>query len=290
MKRFLAGMVLVAACGDTTGGSTTVPDTDTSQTSTNTTAAPTTTSTTGATPESVPAVVSRYGLMGWWSEGWVVPEGLEEIPLDGGEEFQVVMLDEPITAAVGSPPSLCEPSLTPVLEFEPPLPGEFGDPGAIAVIASWDLRPSPVRIEADLADVHNDALSEVLQSLGIEDEPAIFQQIAADLDADGAEEFVIVSKLLPDDLFGRPGDYSVVILRKMIEGEWQTAILETSVGEPDNAYILSHSIAAIADLNGDGKMEIVVDAAYYEGAGTVAYEYVDDDRGPEPVLGGGCGA
>jgi hypothetical protein len=281
-------MVLIAACGDTTGGSTTGPATDTSPSSTST-AAPATTSTTAAL-ESAPAVVSRYGLMGWWAGEWVVPETLEEIPLDGGEEYQVVMLDEPITAAVGSAPSLCEPSLTPVLEFDPPLPGDFGDPGAIAVMAGWDLRPSPVLVESELADVHNDALSEVLQSLGIEAEPVIFQQIVADIDADGTEEVVIVSKQLPEDLFGRPGDYSVVILRKMIEGEWQTAILETSVGAPDNAYILSHSIAAIADLNGDGKMEIVVDAAYYEGAGSAAYEYVDDDRGPEPVLGGGCGA
>jgi hypothetical protein len=81
-----------------------------------------------------------------------------------------------------------------------------------------------------------------------------------------------------------------VLLRKLIEGEWQTAILESSVAVADQAYILSHSIGAIADLNGDGKMEIVVDAAYYEGSGTVAYEYIDDDLGPQPVLMGGCGA
>ncbi len=76
----------------------------------------------------------------------------------------------------------------------------------------------------------------------------------------------------------------------MIEGEWQTALLETSVGASDNPYILSHSVAAVADLNGDGTMEIVVDAVYYEGSGTTAYEYIDDDLGPQPVLGGGCGA
>lgn len=235
-------------------------------------------------------VASRYGLMGWWSEGWVVPETLDEIPLSGGEEYQVVMLDQPITTATGSPPTLCEPSQTPVLDFDPPLPGEFADPGALAIIADWELRPSPVRVETDLADVHIEAVTEVLMSLGIEAEPVMFQQIAADIDADGTEEIVIVSKFLPNDLFGRPGDYSVVVLRKMIEGEWQTAILETSIGEPDSPYVLSHSIAAIADLNGDGKMEIAVDAAYYEGSGSAAYEYINDDLGPKPVLGGGCGA
>jgi hypothetical protein len=295
VKRLLPGLILIVACGgtaSTTSPATSAPSTTGSSTTSaeTTTTAESTTSSTSGESGSVPVVASRYGLMGWWAEGWVVPETLDEIPLSGGEEYQVVMLDQPITTATGSPPTLCEPSQTPVLEFDPPLPGEFADPGALAVIADWDLRPSPVRVETDLADVHIEAVTQVLMSLGTEAEPVIFQQIAADIDADGSEEIVIVSKSLPNDLFGRPGDYSVVVLRKMIEGEWQTAILETSVGEPDSPYVLSHSIAAIADLNGDGKMEIAVDAAYYEGSGSAAYEYINDDLGPEPVLGGGCGA
>jgi hypothetical protein len=229
-------------------------------------------------------------LMGWWSDGWVVPEGIEDIPLSGGEEYQVVMLDAPVTTALGSLPHLCEPSLTPVMEFDPPLPGEFRDPGPVAVIADWELRPSPVRVATDLDDVHIEAVKEVLASLGIETEPIIYQQVVADIDSDGAEEIVIVAKLVADDVIARPGDYSVAILRKVVEEEWQSAVLETSVAEPGSPYVLSHSVAAIADLNGDGKMEIAVDAIYYEGSGTAAYEYIDDDLGPQAVLGGGCGA
>ena len=228
--------------------------------------------------------------MGWWSDGWVVPEDLADIPLEGGEEYQVVMLDQPLTTAVGSTPTLCEPSQTPVLEFNPPLPGEFGDPGGLAVIADWELLPSPVRVEDDLDAVHVAALTEVLESLGVEGEPVIFQNVVADIDGDGVDEVVVVAKRVADNLFAQTGDYSLVVLRKMVEGEWQTAILETSLAEPESPYILSHSIAAIADLSGDGKMEIAVDAVYYEGSGTAAYEYIDDDRGTEVVLGGGCGA
>ena len=44
----------------------------------------------------------------------------------GGEEYQVVMLDQPIDHSDRSAPTLCEPSQTPVLDFDPPLPGEFG--------------------------------------------------------------------------------------------------------------------------------------------------------------------
>ena len=295
MKALLAGMVLIAAC-DATGGATTSPPKTSTTTGQSTSTAPSSTtsevpaSTSEASSETPAVVASRYGLMGWWSDGWVLPEGLEDIPLTGGEQYQVVMLDAPVTTAIGSVPDLCEPSLTPVLEFDPPLPGEFGDPGAVAVIAGWELRPSPVRVETDLADMHIDALTEVLASIGVVTEPIIFQQVVADIDSDDVEEVVIVAKLVDDTLIARPGDYSVVVLRKIVEEEWQTAILETSVAEPNSPYVLSHAIAAVADLNGDGKMEIVVDASYYEGSGTAAYEYIDDDLGPQAVLGGGCGA
>ena len=295
MKTLLAGLLLLAAC-DATGGATTSPPETSTTTglSTSTAPSPTTSevppSTSEASPETPAVVASRYGLMGWWSDGWVLPEGLEDIPLTGGEEYQVVMLDAPVTIAFGSVPDLCEPSLTPVLEFDPSLPGEFGDPGAVAVIADWELRPSPVRVETDLDDVHFDAVTQVLESVGVVTEPIIFQQVFADIDSDGVEEVVIVAKLVDDTLIARPGDYSVVVLRKLVEEEWQTAILETSVAEPNSPYVLSHAIAAVADLNGDGKMEIAVDASYYEGSGTAAYEYIDDDLGPQAVLGGGCGA
>ena len=290
----MAGIVLITACGNSSGSSTVPPATTTSAVVTSTTAEPVTTRpatpTTAAPPDHVPAVASRYGLLGWWSDGWVLPDDMSAIPLEGGEEYQVVMLDQPVTTAIGSVPTLCEPSQTPVLEFDPPLAGDYREPGAIAILADWELRPAAVRVVPDPEAIHRDAVAEVLSSLGIEAEPVIFQQLAADLEGDGTEEVLIVSKALPDDLFAGPGDYSVVVLRKLIEGEWQTAILDTSLGEADSAYILSHSIPAIADLNGDGTMEVLVDAVYYEGSGTTAYEYIDDDLGPQAVLGGGCGA
>ncbi|MFQ5558174.1 MAG: hypothetical protein ACE5GB_11800 [Acidimicrobiales bacterium] len=48
--------------------------------------------------------------------------------------------------------------------------------------------------------------------------------------------------------------------------------------------------AAVADLNGDGRMEIAYTDQYYEGSSTIVVEYVDDDLGPVEVLSVGCGA
>jgi hypothetical protein len=230
--------------------------------------------------------------MGWWDgDSWVPGDGSVEIPLVGGEQFQVVLLDEPITTATGSSLGICEPIGTPLLNFEPPLPGGSQEPGGIAIIADWDVRPYGVSLLAAIPEEHVDAVAQFLSNRGIDDaEPNIEQVIVTDIEGDGDAEVLIVVSRLPEDLFGGPGDYSAVLLRKQVEGEWQTAVLGFDETEDESPYILKYVVAAMVDLNNDARMEIVIDAYYYEGAGTVAYEYVNDDLGPQEAIGGGCGA
>lgn len=297
MKRLVPSLVvLVIACGS--GGESTTTETSATETTstTSTTAATSTTvtvTTTATTPDpGVPVVVSRFGVMGWWDgDSWVPGDGSVAIPLVGGEQFQVVLLDEPISTTTGSALAVCEPIGTPIVDFEPPLPGAPQEPGAVAVIADWDLRPHGVTLLAAVPDEHIDAVAQFLTSRGVDDaDPNIEQVVVTDIEGDGVAEVLIVVNRLPDDLFARPDDYSAVLLRKMIEGDWQTAVLEFSEAEAESPYILRHVVAAMVDLNNDARMEIVIDAFYYEGAGTVAYEYVNDDLGPKQAIGGGCGA
>ena len=49
-----------------------------------------------------------------------------------------------------------------------------------------------------------------------------------------------------------------------------------------------HDVDALVDLNGDGRMEVVVAYRYDESGGTVVYE-VAPDGGLVPVLNRGCG-
>lgn len=297
MKRLVPSLVvLVIACGS--GGESTTTETSATETTstTSTTAATSTTvtvTTTATTPDpGVPVVVSRFGVMGWWDgDSWIPGDGSVAIPLVGGEQFQVVLLDEPISTTTGSALAVCEPIGTPIVDFEPPLPGAPQEPGAVAVIADWDLRPHGVTLLAAVPDEHIDAVAQFLTSRGVDDaDPNIEQVVVTDIEGDGVAEVLIVVNRLPDDLFARPDDYSAVLLRKMIEGDWQTAVLEFSEAEAESPYILRHVVAAMVDLNNDARMEIVIDAFYYEGAGTVAYEYVNDDLGPQQAIGGGCGA
>jgi hypothetical protein len=297
MKRIARILILlVVACGGngatttTTEPSTTATTSSTTTSATSTTAA--TTTTTAAPDPSLPVVASRFGVMGWWDgDSWVPGDGSVEIPLVGGEQFLVVLLDEPISTVTGSALGICEPIGTPLIDFDPPISQDPQEPGGIAIIADWDVRPYGVTPLAAVPPEHVDAVAQFLSNRGIDDaDPNIEQVVLTDIEGDGVAEVLIVVNRLPPDLFARPGDYSAVLLRKQIEGEWQTAVLEFDEPEDQSPYILKHVVAAMADLSNDARMEIVIDAFYYEGAGTVAYEYVNDDLGPQEAIAAGCGA
>ncbi len=119
----------------------------------------------------------------------------------------------------------------------------------------------------------------------------IIQAFRVDLDGDGAEEVVLSATFYKKGFYESQsvGDYSFVLLRKIINGKVQNILVSgefiTKNGDlpPPNKY----EITGLADLNGDGKMEIVVDSAYYEGATQTVYEIKENK--PAAVLEVGCG-
>jgi hypothetical protein len=104
----------------------------------------------------------------------------------------------------------------------------------------------------------------------------IREAFRVDLDGDGVEEAILSATYyktvsVPTAV---PGDYSFVMVRTakgkivkehMLDGEFY--LKNTEFGAPNE-----HHISAIADLNGDGKMEIVVYGFYYEGGFAGAFE------------------
>jgi hypothetical protein len=193
----------------------------------------------------------------------------------------------------GPPTTLCDPLNNPgvVLENEEVL-GDFPGPFGVGISASWQLVPYLVEeIEDDgtYAAFAGGLLAE--RGLNVPD-PVIKQLLRVDLEGDGVNEVIAVAEEVNQDLLGEPGDYSIVFMRKTVGGDIQTTILgEAVVVSPDQAPLLySFSIGAVADLSGDGKMEIVLSSAYYEGVGVEVWEYVSDEQGPVPQIAQGCGA
>jgi uncharacterized protein (DUF2141 family) len=78
------------------------------------------------------------------------------------------------------------------------------------------------------------------------------------------------------------GDYSFILLRKIVAGKVQNIVVSgdfvtknIKFGAPGK-----YELSAIADLNGDGKMEIIVFGSYYEGIWVETHEM----KGNKPTL------
>jgi len=88
----------------------------------------------------------------------------------------------------------------------------------------------------------------------------------------------------------RGGSYSIVILRRVVDGNVQTKLVAGEVyAKPDESVAPNvYHLAAVLDLTGDGKLEVIVHSFYYEGGQTTIYRCEPDKIGE--VLSVECGA
>lgn len=149
--------------------------------------------------------------------------------------------------------------------------------GEIAISAPWVVVPRRVtRLSAAAAAGYNNAVREIVSRHGIRNPvPRVTGAVRADLDGDGTEE-VIISAYRDTGGGGMQvgaGDYSVLFVRKLVNGVVRTVMLEeeyhprTKGETTPNQY----TIAGVYDLDGDGVSEIVARGSYYEGGWTTVY-------------------
>jgi hypothetical protein len=310
---FAFSLVLAACSGDSGGvttstqpaststsssdPTTTTPETTTTVPETTTTEPTTTTTELAGEWADEPLVVSKFGALGWWDGGnWMQVDELTSLPVSGGEDYQVVLLGSDEIVSGGTPTVQCEPLFNPGVELsDTDALGDWPDPVGLAISAPWDLTPHFIQEETDNG-TYSDLARPLLATRGLDVEnPVIKQVVRFDMDGNGENEVLAVAEDIEDSdsLFAQEGDYSLVFMRIVVEGEVQTAILGesivTEVQEGTTPFILSHSVAAVADLSGDGKMEMIIHEVYYEGSGWTVWEYVNDDLGPVFQIGSGCG-
>lgn len=284
-----------AAATTTAAPPTTLVTTTTTSTLTTTTLESTTTTTVvEGNWADQPLVVTAFGALGWWDGAdWVDAQAEGELPVFGGETYQIAVLGLEATTTGGPQTQLCEPVLNLGVELDNTnVLGDWPGPFGVAISAPWDLTPHLVEQFTDNGTYAAFA-SSLLADRGLNvPNPIIKQLIRTDLEGDGTNEVLVVAEDLAGGFLPQEGDYSIAFLRKVVQGEVATAILGDTVitDVEEGSFVVGYSIGAVADLSGDGQMEIVSNSAYFEGLGVEVWEYVDDDIGLFKYLETGCGA
>jgi len=173
--------------------------------------------------------------------------------------------------------------------------------GVMAIAASWNALPRKPRVTDPTQKVYVDAVREFLKTKGI-DQPKvkIDNILRIDLDGDGEEEVLIsaTNYFRKDEsvpMRSPAASYSMVLLRRVVAGKVETQLI---AGEfHPKAYVSKegsfdapsiYKVIATLDLDGDGKLEVVVGSNYYEGEEITIYRC--DPKKVETLLSVACGA
>ena len=240
-------------------------------------------------------------LFGAISDGkWIKAD--ETAKLIGDETtYRVYGLTQALGEAKGDKPKSegepCEETLAVSLSPKP-------EKGVIAIAASWNALPRKPQVTDPTQKTYVDAVREFLRTKEI-DQPKvkIDNILRVDLDGDGEQEVLIsatnyFSKDESVPMRSPAASYSMVLLRRVVAGKVETQLIvgefypkaypkaaqEEGRFDAPNAY----KVIATVDLDGDGKMEVVIHSDYYEGGETTIYRC--DPKRAEALLSVACGA
>ena len=279
----------------TTDAPTTTMAVTTTSTASTTTTTESTTTTAGPTGNwaEEPLIATGFGAVGWWDGAiWVPAQDVGALPIVGGEDYQIAAIGLQAITTGGPQTLTCEPldTIGPELENEHLL-GEFPGPYGVAISAPWELQP---HLFASFSDdgTYATIAAGLLASRGLNvADPVIKQLFRTDLEGDGINEVLVVAEEIQGGYLPETGDYSIAFMQKVVQGDVQTAILgDTVITDPETQFVEGFTYGGVADLSGDGKMEIILDSAFFEGFAVAVWEYVDDDIGAKMQIQVGCGS
>ena len=205
-----------------------------------------------------------------------------------GEKFRLYSLTGPAgTATVTAKPEPEYPCEDVIPVTISPLPAGEGD--VLGVNGSWDAQPRLPKVQGTNQPEYRNVVSSYLRGLGVpRPKVTLLQLLRVDLDGDGAEEVIISANSTdtPGHFMSR-GDFSVVLLRKVVRGRAQTIPIASEVElknhrDPTQTGQWHHkeTVTALLDVDGDGVMEVITTYRSIFDSGKAAY----DVKGPKPKL------
>jgi FG-GAP repeat len=228
---------------------------------------------------------------------WIKPDAAAK-SMNKEMTYRVYGLTQAFGEAHGAKPKandedVCSDLLVVSLSPEP-------EKGVIALAAPWNALPRKPQVIDQTQKVYVDAVRDFIKTKGIEQPKVKIESILrVDLDNDGEEEVLISATNYFEKDEGAPmrspaGSYSMVLLRRVVSGKVESQLVEGQFHS--KAYLRKedsfdapnvYKVIAVLDLDGDGKMEIVVRSDYYEGGATTIYRC--DPKKVEELLSVVCG-
>ena len=249
--------------------------------------------TTFAGPANVIVDLKNEYIVGAADKGKWLDSAHAAAALKAGASLRVYSLDRELgTTTAAKPKEMGEPCPdTQTVDVSPKR-----DNATIALSATWNALPRKPR-KADVTQpTYVEAVREFLKGHGLADPKIkITQILRIDLDGDGEEEVLISATNYLAKADGVPSSspadsYSVVLLRRVVAGKVKTQLVVGEVYPRSKEFSAPNRfrVLSVLDLDGDGKMEVIVDSAYYEGGATTIYRCTPSKI--EELLSTGCGA
>ena len=227
-------------------------------------------------------------LGGKMNDRWLKPKEMAEL-LRGGETYRLYTLTRSIGTASGSKPGKEERGMPDFVVQMTPLPVPQKE--IIAIGGQWDALPRVPRPANPDQEIYKEVVADFLKKKGMKNPKVkITQVILIDLDGDGVEEVLVTADTYGKKLYRhlqKNGSYSLVLLRKVIHGKVENLVIEEDYF-PSNlgwGVPMRFWVGAVLDVDGDGVMEIVLHAMYYEGGGTSVHQ-VEGDKVTRVLVAG----
>ena len=167
---------------------------------------------------------------------------------------------------------------------------------AIALAVPWNPMPRTAKTSDKTQEAYVKATRDFLIGKGIAKPVVkITQLLRIDLKGDGQDEVLLSATNYPGEEGESPdhaeaGNYSFVLLRQVTDGKVQTKLIDgefyPKASESQTPY--RYEVSGLLDLDGDGRLEILIYSAYYEGATVTVWRFSAGRL--HKVLEIGCGA
>ncbi len=154
--------------------------------------------------------------------------------------------------------------------------------GMIGVAHGWPVRQVVAQELSADNEIYQNVVLDWLKENGLpKPELDTLRIFRVDLEGDGVDEiFISATHLDESQHTTQSGDYSVVLMRKVVGNDAVTLLIAGDIyhsQELEITYPRTYLPASFIDLNRDGVLEVVVDFQQWENAGALIYQVTGQD-------------